>query len=342
VHVIGDYNDDKWGSVVADGNDDPQEGGLNTAIISFRFRDGFYQWKQLVGLKGKISGYSTAYYHVGRIVLVQKVLRDKIQELRMTMIDAETGELVWSKLMGGATDTNPYDVVVNYQGIFLLVESGPDLKPQGRNDCGKSWEVSKNSERFLILMWFPKAFATEAHMPFDLCDPDHAGPDYLGILKISFPKTKEYQYMAKPKKINPYIRDNEYGHRFMFLANSERDSGFFITETDAELPEFLTNVGCESGCAQCAIMNTAYCAQCNKTDGSLYNGKCTVLNSAGCGGGPGTEVTVKQYLDPASGAYVQMKVCERCHSSCKKCDNGSSADPLVGFLSFQTCKDCHA
>ena len=218
VHVFTDYKNDKWGETIADNNPDPQDDFMNTSIISFRYADGFYQWKNIIGKIGRHSGFASAAYYYGRIALLQSILKGVVSQMRVTLIDSETGQIIWSKIISGTYNTYPIDIIINYQGIFILAKTGVDLFPKNASECGASHklfeEVTKESKN-LVLFWLPKVYEESPNTPFDKCDPENEAPDYLGIEVVDFPDEPEYDLQKMPTKLNAYIRNGETGFRFM-------------------------------------------------------------------------------------------------------------------------------
>lgn len=132
----------------------------NVFVIAYEIDGAVIRWSKILGDPVGNDTYVSSYYYSGEIYVLQNSYSGYYntkgllsRDARMTRIIVETGDISSRLWLGGDTNTTGYDVIVNHQGIFVLLSYFQGLFPSVNNNPD-GWGVPNASNCVPLLMPF--------------------------------------------------------------------------------------------------------------------------------------------------------------------------------------------
>lgn len=258
IYVALEINSNEYKGVsIFRPGDERTDNNPNIAIVAYDFDNAVVNWIKIVGDHNYIDYFADMEVNGNHLILVTSSYTMNFttevpsKDILMYKFRYETGVIEGQLVLGSSVDDIVYDLVVSYQGMYLLATFGDNFWPHPTT--GAVWGTP-NDELAFGLIWINNEFSI-----------------------VDIEGYKQSTMSSVPLRAFPSIKTS-YFTQFTFIspASSVQTHGALFTQfTDATL--LYSSFSCNLECPYCnRYTSDSDCLSCD-TDSGKY------LSSGSCG-----------------------------------------------------------
>lgn len=163
VYVVLDINSNKYKGVSIFGpSDDITEDNPNIVVIAYSFDNAVVNWMKIIGDMSFIDYYSDLEVRDNHVMIVTNSFTIEFtssvpsKDIILWKLRYETGLIEGKLLMGSPNDDAAFDLIIFYQGMYILASVGDNFYPHP--NVGSVWGTV-NGTNYVGLIWISDSFS---------------------------------------------------------------------------------------------------------------------------------------------------------------------------------------